>query len=87
MVERCPLNCTSRCAKTCHLRYCERNIEPDPCCRKLKRIRELRDILSLECDTWRDWHLLGEQSLLDVFGILGCNVFYIVIEMNLDRLV
>ena len=51
-----------------------------------KRIGELRDIFSLKC-TWRDWHLLGAQSLLDVFGLFGYDVFDIVIEMDLDRLI
>ncbi len=36
---------------------------------------------------WRDWLLLGAQSLLDVFSIFNYDVFDIVIKMDLDRLV
>jgi hypothetical protein len=45
MVERCPLSYTSLCAKTCQVRYRERNVKPDPCCCELKVCHRLAIIL------------------------------------------
>ncbi len=82
--------------KTCKVRYCDRIFKSDPCCRDLKlflewsvallleHIGELRDIVWLEYNPWRDQHLFRTQSLLDMIMVSIHDFFDIIIEVNLD---
>ncbi len=61
MVERRPLSLASQYTEVCQQLYRKRNVEPDPCCSKLKLyhksarmlllqlIGQLRSVFSLEC--------------------------------------
>ena len=86
MVQRRPLRSAGRCTEASQLGYRVCDIDSHPCCCELElchkrpivllfaRIRQHRYICRIENNTRRDWHLLGEQHLLDVLLVIRQNL-------------
>ena len=95
MVQSCPLSPTRQRTEPCQLWYHERNIEPDPCCRKLKlrykwtilllltRIGGLWDVFSLEDYARRYRYLLRSQRFLDIGRVVIQYVLDVVIKVDI----